>query len=188
LNHTCKGIPQDRLHLPGPDFIDRIWMNSDRNNRLLGNLQRSRSNGRLGGTGYVSILPVDQGSEHAAGASCAKPCDGTAKTASASRTRARRKWGAKRIMAVALQDRWNRDQRNLRASGILPIGGAATGRSDVPGAILSGRAEPEARVCVARGGPVACSRRHAGRCAQPCVAVPGSATSLRRFTVHVVQC
>jgi len=71
LNHTCQTIPQDQLHLPGPDFIDRVWVHSDRNNRVLRNLQSIFGHGRLAGTGYVSILPVDQGIEHSAGASFA---------------------------------------------------------------------------------------------------------------------
>ncbi|MCD6337801.1 MAG: class I fructose-bisphosphate aldolase [Verrucomicrobia bacterium] len=64
-------IPKSRLHLPGPDFVDRIVAASDRNNRVLVNLQRLFQTGRLGGTGYLSILPVDQGIEHSAGASFA---------------------------------------------------------------------------------------------------------------------
>ena len=68
-------ISKDRLHLPGPDFIDRIMAASDRNNRVLSNLQRIFGTGRLAGTGYVSILPVDQGIEHSAGASFAKNPD-----------------------------------------------------------------------------------------------------------------
>lgn len=72
LNHTCKTISKDQLHLPSGDFVDTIWTQSDRNNRVLGNLQRLFDNGRLGGTGFLSILPVDQGIEHSAGASFAK--------------------------------------------------------------------------------------------------------------------
>ncbi|HAO47018.1 MAG TPA: class I fructose-bisphosphate aldolase, partial [Chitinophagaceae bacterium] len=72
LNHQCKTVPKSMLHLPGPDFIDRIWSASDRNNRVLGNLERMFRSGRLGGTGYLSILPVDQGIEHSGGASFAK--------------------------------------------------------------------------------------------------------------------
>src|SRR5262245_20882507 len=68
-------IAKSRLHLPGPDFIDRIFAPSDRNNRVLGNLQRLYGTGRLGGTGYLSILPVDQGIEHSGGASFAKNPD-----------------------------------------------------------------------------------------------------------------
>ncbi|MFP4528646.1 MAG: class I fructose-bisphosphate aldolase [Candidatus Kapaibacterium sp.] len=64
-------ISKEQLHKPGHDFVDRIWMNSDRNNRVLGNLQWMFNNGRLGGSGYLSILPVDQGIEHSAGASFA---------------------------------------------------------------------------------------------------------------------
>jgi class I fructose-bisphosphate aldolase len=72
LDHKCHTIPRESLHLPGPDFVDRIFFPSDRNLRVLANLQRLFSTGRLAGTGYVSILPVDQGIEHAAGASFAK--------------------------------------------------------------------------------------------------------------------
>jgi class I fructose-bisphosphate aldolase len=68
-------IAKDRLHIPGPDFIDRIYAASDRNLRVLNNLHRLFFNGRLSGTGYVSILPVDQGIEHSAGASFAKNPD-----------------------------------------------------------------------------------------------------------------
>src|SRR5881397_268268 len=68
-------IARERLHLPGPDVVDRIFAGSDRNNRVLGNLQRMVNHGRLGGTGYLSILPVDQGIEHSAGASFAKNPD-----------------------------------------------------------------------------------------------------------------
>ncbi len=72
LNHKCETISKDQLHLPSGDFVDTIWTQSDRNNRVLANLQRLFDNGRLGGTGYVSILPVDQGIEHSGGASFAK--------------------------------------------------------------------------------------------------------------------
>src|SRR5262245_2357393 len=65
-------ISRDDLHLPGPGFVDRVFAPSDRNNRVLVNLQRLYGHGRLAGTGYVSILPVDQGVEHSAGASFAK--------------------------------------------------------------------------------------------------------------------
>jgi class I fructose-bisphosphate aldolase len=68
-------IPKERLHLPGPDVVDRLYAVSDRNNRMLSNLQRIVTHGRLGGTGYLSILPVDQGIEHSAGASFAKNPD-----------------------------------------------------------------------------------------------------------------
>ncbi len=68
-------IGRERLHLPGPDWVDRIFAPSDRNNRVLGNLQRMFGAGRLAGTGYLSILPVDQGIEHSAGASFAKNPD-----------------------------------------------------------------------------------------------------------------
>jgi class I fructose-bisphosphate aldolase len=72
LDHQCTTVSKDLLHLPGPDFVDRIVAQSDRNNRVLGNLQRLLSTGRLAGTGYMSILPVDQGIEHSGGASFAK--------------------------------------------------------------------------------------------------------------------
>src|ERR1700739_138357 len=72
--HSPK-IAKERLHLPGPDFIDRVWAGSDRNIRVLSNLQRVYEHGRLGKTGYLSILPVDQGIEHSAGASFAKNPD-----------------------------------------------------------------------------------------------------------------
>jgi class I fructose-bisphosphate aldolase len=71
LNHKCETISADQLHLPGPDFIDRIWLASDRSSSTLRNLQWLFDHGRLAGTGYVSILPVDQGIEHSAGASFA---------------------------------------------------------------------------------------------------------------------
>lgn len=71
LAHRCKTIPRESLHLPGPDFVDRVWVDSDRNARVLANLNRIARHGRLAGTGYVSILPVDQGVEHSAGASFA---------------------------------------------------------------------------------------------------------------------
>ncbi len=72
LNHECKTISKDQLHLPGSDFVDTVWSHSNRNNRVLANLQRLFDNGRLGGTGFLSILPVDQGIEHSGGASFAK--------------------------------------------------------------------------------------------------------------------
>ena len=72
LKHVCKTIPKESLHLPGPDFVDRIFAPSDRNLRVLSNLQRMFSTGRLAGTGFLSILPVDQGIEHSGGASFAK--------------------------------------------------------------------------------------------------------------------
>src|SRR5215510_2587065 len=71
LSHQCKTISKDKLHLPGPDFIDRIFAGSDRPTRALVSLQQLFSSGRLTKTGYVSILPVDQGIEHSAGASFA---------------------------------------------------------------------------------------------------------------------
>src|SRR5215831_2205427 len=75
LNFKNPKISKDRLHLPGADVVDRLYAVSDRNNRVLCNLQRIVGHGRLGGTGYVSILPVDQGIEHSAGASFAKNPD-----------------------------------------------------------------------------------------------------------------
>jgi len=71
LKYTCKGISRDRLHLPGPDFIERVLIPSDRSISTLRNLRWVVNTGRLAGTGYVSILPVDQGIEHSAGASFA---------------------------------------------------------------------------------------------------------------------
>ena len=75
LGHTCSAIPASRLHLPGGDFVDRVFAPSDRNIRVLRSLQQLYGHGRLGGTGYLSILPVDQGIEHAGGASFAKNPD-----------------------------------------------------------------------------------------------------------------
>src|ERR1700747_2075158 len=72
--HSPK-ISKPRLHLPGPACTDRVWTGSDRNSRVLTNLQRIFEHGRLGRTGYLSILPVDQWIEHAAGASFAKNPD-----------------------------------------------------------------------------------------------------------------
>jgi fructose-bisphosphate aldolase, class I len=72
LGHQCKTISRDLLHLPGPDFVDRVFASTDRNQRVLNNLQWMHSTGRLANTGYLSILPVDQGIEHSAGASFAK--------------------------------------------------------------------------------------------------------------------
>ena len=72
LDHRSTTIPSEQLHLPGADFIDRVWMDSDRSPQVLRSLQSIFSHGRLGGTGYLSILPVDQGIEHSAGASFAK--------------------------------------------------------------------------------------------------------------------
>ena len=71
LSHVAK-VPKSSLHLPGPDFVDRCFAPSDRSPQVLASLQRIYSHGRLGGTGYMSILPVDQGIEHSAGASFAK--------------------------------------------------------------------------------------------------------------------
>ncbi|MEM4408546.1 MAG: class I fructose-bisphosphate aldolase, partial [Candidatus Caldarchaeum sp.] len=71
LNHQCKTVPKELLHLPGPSFIDDVWVPSDRPNQVLRNLSALFNHGRLAGTGYLSILPVDQGVEHSAGASFA---------------------------------------------------------------------------------------------------------------------
>lgn len=71
LGHTSATIPKEQLNLPGPDFVDRVWLQSDRNPAVLRSLQTLYDNGRLNGTGYLSILPVDQGIEHSAGASFA---------------------------------------------------------------------------------------------------------------------
>ncbi len=71
LQHRCETVPKEMLHLPGPDFIDRVWAQSDRPTRVLRSLQTLYGHGRLAHTGYVSILPVDQGIEHSAGASFA---------------------------------------------------------------------------------------------------------------------
>jgi class I fructose-bisphosphate aldolase len=71
LQHQCKTIPKANLHLPGPDSIERLFGGSDRPTRVMTSLQSLIDHGRLGGTGYVSILPVDQGIEHSAGASFA---------------------------------------------------------------------------------------------------------------------
>ncbi|MFO7798773.1 class I fructose-bisphosphate aldolase [Rhodohalobacter sp.] len=72
LNHTCTTIPKEKLHLPSGSYVDDVWYHSDRNNRVLGNLEWILNHGRLAGTGYLSILPVDQGVEHSGGASFAK--------------------------------------------------------------------------------------------------------------------
>ena len=71
LSHESKTIPRDDLHLPGPDFVDRVLSSTDRSPQVLRNLQSMFDHGRLGGTGYVSILPVDQGIEHSGAASFA---------------------------------------------------------------------------------------------------------------------
>jgi len=72
LGHECKAVERDRLTLPGPDYIDRVLLDSDRPVAVLRNLQHLFDHGRLGGSGYLSILPVDQGIEHSAAASFAK--------------------------------------------------------------------------------------------------------------------
>ncbi len=75
LSHKCATVSSERLHLPGPDFIDRVWMFSDRSPQVLRSMQALQGHGRLAHTGYTSILPVDQGIEHSAGASFAKNPD-----------------------------------------------------------------------------------------------------------------
>ena len=72
LDHECKTIDKGNLHLPGPDFVDRILAQSDRNPQVMRSMNELLNHGRLAGTGYMSILPVDQGIEHSAGASFAK--------------------------------------------------------------------------------------------------------------------
>src|SRR3981189_2964658 len=71
LGHKCNTVPASQLHLPGHDFVDRVWKDSDRPTRVLRSLQSLFEHGRLAGTGYLSILPVDQGIEHTAGSSFA---------------------------------------------------------------------------------------------------------------------
>lgn len=71
LTYECRGIPKDMLHLPGPDFVGRVMVHTDRPTTMLRNMQTVFNTGRLAGTGYLSILPVDQGIEHSAGASFA---------------------------------------------------------------------------------------------------------------------
>ncbi|HLZ95336.1 MAG TPA: class I fructose-bisphosphate aldolase [Candidatus Dormibacteraeota bacterium] len=71
LDHKCETVPKAQLHLPGPDFVDRVWKDSDRPTRVLRSLQAMFNHGRLARTGYLSILPVDQGIEHTAGSSFA---------------------------------------------------------------------------------------------------------------------
>ena len=75
LGFNSPKISKERLHLPGPNFLDDVFIQSDRNNRVLGNLAWMYNHGRLGGSGYMSILPVDQGIEHSGGASFAKNPD-----------------------------------------------------------------------------------------------------------------
>jgi fructose-bisphosphate aldolase, class I len=75
LEHSCKTIPRAALHLPGPDFVERVLMATDRSPSVLRNFRWMMSSGRLANTGYVSILPVDQGIEHSAGASFAPAPD-----------------------------------------------------------------------------------------------------------------
>jgi class I fructose-bisphosphate aldolase len=72
LSYKCSAIPKESLHLPGPDLLDRLWLGTDRSVPVLRSIQQLHSHGRLANTGYMSILPVDQGIEHSAGASFAK--------------------------------------------------------------------------------------------------------------------
>lgn len=71
LQHRCMTIPADQLYLPGHDYVDRVMVDNNRPPAVLRNMQTLYNTGRLGGTGYLSILPVDQGVEHSAGASFA---------------------------------------------------------------------------------------------------------------------
>ena len=71
LEHRCQTVSREQLHLPGGDFVDRVWKDSDRPVRVLRSLEELLDHGRLAGTGYLSVLPVDQGIEHSAGASFA---------------------------------------------------------------------------------------------------------------------
>ena len=71
LDHTCKPIDKSLIYIPSPDTIDKVWIDSDRNIKVLNSLQTLLGHGRLANTGYVSILPVDQDIEHTAGASFA---------------------------------------------------------------------------------------------------------------------
>ena len=75
MTYECKGLPKEKLHLPGPDFVDRVVSQTDRPNTVLRNLNLMLKSGRLAGTGYMSILPVDQGIEHSASASFAPNID-----------------------------------------------------------------------------------------------------------------
>src|SRR5215831_8281976 len=72
LTHKCNTFPKDQLHLPSPDFVDKVFGQSNRNPQVLRNLQAMYDHGRLANSGYLSILPVDQGIEHSGGASFAK--------------------------------------------------------------------------------------------------------------------
>src|SRR6056297_2636673 len=71
LNHKCQTVDKKQLHLPGPDFVDRVLYHSNRSPQVIATMQQIFNHGRLGGTGYMSVLPVDQGIEHTAGASFA---------------------------------------------------------------------------------------------------------------------
>ena len=81
LQHRCMTIPSDQLYLPGHDYVDRVMIDNNRPPAVLRNMQTLYNTGRLAGTGYLSILPVDQGVEHSAGASfAANPLSLTRKT------------------------------------------------------------------------------------------------------------
>ncbi len=72
LGHVSKTVDKSQLHLPGPDFMERVWLHSNRSPQVIRSLGQIYNSGRLAGTGYTSILPIDQGIEHSAGASFAK--------------------------------------------------------------------------------------------------------------------
>ena len=97
LEYESKTFPRESLHLPGADFIDRIFVPSDRNPQVLNNLARLFGHGRLAGTGYVSILPVDQGIEHSAGASFAPKRWSLPEPAMAPRSSPARTWTARTV-------------------------------------------------------------------------------------------
>ncbi len=75
LNHTCQTISKERIYIPGPDCVSEVWGQSDRSPQVMRSLEQLHTHGRLSGTGYVSILPIDQGIEHSGGASFAKNPD-----------------------------------------------------------------------------------------------------------------
>ena len=81
LGHVCKTIAKETLHVPGPDFVDRVFVASDRSVPVLRSLQQMFGHGRLAGSGYLSILPVDQGIEHSGGASGANDLFDAVRTA-----------------------------------------------------------------------------------------------------------
>ena len=95
LEHKCTTIRKESIHLPGPDYVDRIYALSDRPTPVLRSLQQLLEHGRLAATGYLSILPVDQGIEHSAGASFA-PISTNRSRSTASSARRRREWRCSR--------------------------------------------------------------------------------------------